>query len=153
MKFFGTVRQKIVDGKYFYCPPPILSLNFFATRNFPKHSTEGFFYETFRYRETKKLSTEIRAITLWSMNVSDTRNYWKTKGFPYELSRHFETKKISTENFSTPSSHLLILKLFCYELVSETAQKGSSTKSFGTLRQKIFDKKSWHNPLKQKFFR
>ena len=87
-------------------PPPILSLNFFATRNFPKHSTEGFFYETFRYRETKKLSTEIRAITLWSMNVSDTRNYWKTKGFTYEISRHFETKNFRRKNLYTPPSPL-----------------------------------------------
>ena len=31
---------------------PLLSINFFATGNFPKHSTEGYSYEAFRYCET-----------------------------------------------------------------------------------------------------
>ena len=33
-----------------------------------------------------------------------------------------------------------------------TAQKGSPTKFFGTVRQKIFDGKSWHNSLKHEIF-
>ena len=52
-KFFGTVRQTIFDGNFRYSPSPFLSINFFATRNFLKHSTEGFLYEMFRYCETK----------------------------------------------------------------------------------------------------
>ena len=30
-KFFGTVRQKIFDGKSWYPPPPLLSIKFLAT--------------------------------------------------------------------------------------------------------------------------
>ena len=39
--FFGTVKQTIFDGKSWYSPPPLLSINFLATGNFLKHSTEG----------------------------------------------------------------------------------------------------------------
>ena len=50
--FFDTLRQKIFDGKFQY-PHPFLSINFFATRFFLKHSIEGFLYEMFRYCEPK----------------------------------------------------------------------------------------------------
>ena len=57
-------------------------------------------------------------------------------------------KKLSTENHDAPT---LIHKL--PEISWNTAQKGSSTKCFGTARQNKVDKKSWHNPLKHRIFR
>ena len=59
--------QKIVIS------PPVLSLSFFETRNFQKHRSERFLYETFRHCETK-FSTQNRDITLWSQKSFDTRN-------------------------------------------------------------------------------
>ena len=38
------------------------------------------------------------------------------------------------------------------EIFWSTDQKGSSTRLFGTVRQKSFDTKSWHNSLKPKIF-
>ena len=57
-------------------------------------------------------------------------------------------RQVSTENLDTPRypSDPLIFSLL--EFFRNTAKKGSSTKSFGTLRQKILDIKSWHNHLK-----
>ena len=68
-------------------------------------------------------------------------------------------KKFLTENRDTPSflpSPLPPLIHYFFSLPDifwNTDQKGSSTKFFGTLRQTIFDRKSWHNPLKRKIFR
>ena len=58
-EIFGTVRQKIFDGKSWYSLPPLLSINFFATGKFLKHSTEGFLYEIFRYCKTKIFQRKI----------------------------------------------------------------------------------------------
>ncbi len=40
-------------------PPPLLSINFFATGNFLKHSTEGFPYEVFWHCETNNFRRKI----------------------------------------------------------------------------------------------
>ena len=56
-KFLGTVRQKFLQENL--DTPPFLSLNFFATRNFLKHSTEGLLYEKFLYCETKSSRRKI----------------------------------------------------------------------------------------------
>ena len=45
-------------------PPTLLSINFFATRNFLKHSTEGFPYEIFRHCETKNFWQRIVTLPL-----------------------------------------------------------------------------------------
>ena len=50
-KFFGTVRQKIFDGKSWYSP--FLSINFLATGSLMKHSTEVFPYGILRHCQTK----------------------------------------------------------------------------------------------------
>ena len=56
-KFFATetknFRWKIA------ILPSFLSINFFATGNVLKHSTEGFLYEMFRYCGTKKIWRKI----------------------------------------------------------------------------------------------
>ena len=47
-------------------------------------------------------------------------------------------KKFSTENLNTPSP-LLSINFFAPKVFSNTAQKLSTTKFFGTVRQKVFD--------------
>ena len=142
-KFSGTVRQKIFDVKSWYSPTLLLSINFFATENFLKHSTDGFPYEVFRYCETKKFNWK-----LW-------HNPLKHKIFRYpKLVRHKRVplkkilslwdKKFWQKIVILPPSPLpLIHKIFRYKKFCE-AQKGSSTKVFGNVRQKFFNGKSWY---------
>ena len=59
-EIFGNVRQKIsTENLDTPLPPPLLSINFFATGNFLKHSTEGFTYKIFRHCETKNFRWKI----------------------------------------------------------------------------------------------
>ena len=75
-------------------------------------------------------------------NFFDTRNYCNNKGFPYKIFRQWD-KKFSTENLDTPPPSFL--QIFSGPEVSETL-KDSPTNFFGTVRQKIFDRKSWNSP-------
>ena len=74
-----------------------------------------------------------------------------TEGFPYESFWHCETKIFQKESWYSPPSYPKTLLL--PEIFRNTAQNGSPTKIFGTVRQKTFDGKSWHNPLKHKNLR
>ena len=62
-------------------------------------------------------------------------------------------KKFSTENLDTPPPLLSINTFSLPDIFWNTDQKGSSTKFFGTVRQQIFDRKSWYFPLRHKTFR
>ena len=44
-------------------PPPVLSINFFPTGNFLKHSTEGFTYKIFRHCEKKNFHRKSKIVT------------------------------------------------------------------------------------------
>ena len=50
---FRHCETKNFRRKILILPPPLLSINFLATGNVLKHSTEGFPYEIFRHCETK----------------------------------------------------------------------------------------------------
>ena len=94
-KKFGTVRQKFFEGNL-DTSPSLLSINFFVTRNFLKHSIEGFLYEMFRYCETKNFRRKILIVPPFSsINLFATGNFPKhsTEGFPYEVFRYCETKQ------------------------------------------------------------
>ena len=104
MKFFGTVRQKIFNGKSWYSP---LSLSY------------PIFF--------------------------DTRNYCNSEEFPYGNFRQCETKKSDGKSWYSPPHPLSLIQTFSVPEISETL-KGSPTKLFGTVRQKIFDRKSWNSP-------
>ena len=56
--FFRHCETKSVQPKFLILPPSISSTNFFATGNFPKHSTERFLCKVFLHCETKN-STKI----------------------------------------------------------------------------------------------
>ena len=84
------------------------------------------------------ISTIKRDITLRSINFFNTRNRSKTKGFPYEFYRHFDTinfrRKIS---IFLPHPFLFII-FFATRNFLKQSQNGSSTKCFGSVRQKNF---------------
>ena len=73
-------RRKILK----LSPPPLLSINFFATGNFLKHSTEGFTYQFFRHCKTKKFRQKIenRDITSEAQNFSIPEINETLKGSP-----------------------------------------------------------------------
>ena len=108
--------------------------------------TEGFLYEMFRYCERKQFRRKIviRAPSL----IPNSFQYQKFSETQKGSSTNFSVlwdKIFSMENRDTPSPFLpfLIHKVFRYQKFSE-AQKGPSTKSFGTVRQQIFDGNSWY---------
>ena len=107
-KIFRHCETKNFRRKILILPPPLLSINFFATGNFLKHTAECFNYEIFRQCETKNFRRKILILP-------------PPPSYPY--------------TFSLP------------EIFWNTPPKGSPTKFFGTVRQKIFDGKSWYSPL------
>ena len=75
-KAFGTVRQNFSDGKPWYSPSPIpLSINFFTSESFLKHSTEGFLYEMLRYCEKEQVRRKLVIIapSLISYKIRDQK--------------------------------------------------------------------------------
>ena len=92
-------------------PTPLLSINFFATKNFLKHSTEGFPYGIFRHCETKKFRRKIWILPpLLSINFFATGIFLKhsREGFPYGIFRHYETKKFRRKILILPPPLLSI---------------------------------------------
>ena len=73
LRSFSALSDKKFWQKIVIFPPPLLSLSFFETRNFQKHRSERFLYESFRHCETK-CSTQNRDKTLWSLKSFETQN-------------------------------------------------------------------------------
>ena len=102
-------------------------------------STRGFLYEKFRYCET---SAERRNFSgeswytwpSYARKISILKILWNTKGFPYEMRQYCEPKTLTRILMPTP---FVVLNVFRYRKFSET-QKGSLTKSFGTVKQNSF---------------
>ena len=117
-------------------------------------STIGFLYEMFRYCET---SAERRNFSgeSWYTSPSYARKFsilkicWHRKVFPYEMRRYCEPKTLTRILMPTP---FLFLNVFRYRKFSET-QKGSLTKSFGTVKQSSFtENPDTPTPLMQEKF-
>ena len=89
-KFLGTVRQKVFDGKSWYSNP-FLSINFFTTENFLKHSTKAFTYENFRHCEKENFRQKIL--------ILPTASLIQTSSAPEsnDTLRGFHTKFLGTE--------------------------------------------------------
>ena len=102
-------------------------------------NNEVFSNEIFRYSETKTSTENCDTPPPPYPSYFDTQNYFNSKGFPYGNSSMWD-KKFSTENLDIPPS---LIQTFSVPEVSETLN-GSPTKFFGTVRQKIFDGKSWY---------
>ena len=134
--------------------------------------TEKFLYEIFRHCETTNFWRKIVIITppmkfcgtvgeykidrkMWyppallSLTVFDSRNFLKHRRFLRRFFWYCETTKFRKEIVilhSSSSSFLSIM--FLMPKFSET-QIVSPTSLCGTVRQKIFDGKSWYSPLPQ----
>ena len=130
--------------------PPPLSTNFFGTRNFLKHRSEGLLYEIFRHCETKKLDTKLwysslnhkvfrypKLVTHWRVPLRNFSALWDIK--------------ISTENRDMPPP---IHKLFSIpEIFWKTEGFLYKAFRFGLVRQKISTKPWCPPPLRcMKFY-
>ena len=166
-KFFGSVRQKYLDGKLWYY---LLCIKFFDTPNFLKHWRDA--HEIFRHCETKNFRRKNVICPLLSINFFDTKSFLENKRVPLQSSsfRSCETKNFDKtvmprsyawkfsmkkivlqwnilvqweKNFSTENrdtSPPLIHKFFPYQKFSET-QNGSLAKFFRSCEiKKIFNK-------------
>ena len=140
-KFFGTVRQQISDGKLWHSLPssPILSMKFFDTRNFLKHSSISLtkFFGTVRQKKFDRKSWYaplVHKIFRYSKLVKHLRvPLWKF--------RYWHMKK-STENCATPPPDWKswypphAKKFSSHETLSN--REGSPRKFFGEMRHKFF---------------
>ena len=147
---FRHCETKNFRRKILILPPPLLSIKFFATGNFLKHSTEGFTCETFRQCETKGFRRKIVILSPppppLIHKLFGYRKFSETQHKRFEL-RNFSAlwdKRFSTENLDT--TPLSLIQTFSVPEINATV-KDSPTQIFGTVRQKIFDGKSWYSPL------
>ncbi len=105
----------------------------------------------FRYCETKNFRRKILILPppLLSINFFAAGNFLKhsTEGFTYKIFRHCETKNFRRKILILPPPPSYPYTFSLPETFWNTAQKGSPTKFFGTVGQKIFDGKSWYSPL------
>ena len=120
--------------------PSLLSINLFATRNFLKHSTEGFFTKCFGNLR-QKLFDRKSWLNLWSINVFVSRNQWHHKWFPYDFCRHCETKKNLKENLDTSLS-LLSINLFATRNFLKHSTEGFLYEMFRHSETKTFRQKN-----------
>ena len=139
-EIFGTLRQKIFDGKSWYSPPPSYP-NFFDTRNYC--NSKGFHYGNFRHFETKNFRRKILILPPPPSypNFFDTRNYCNSKGFHYGSFRHFDGT-FSTENLDTP---LPLNQTFSIPEIIEIL-KDSPLRKFSALWDKKFSIKNFETP-------
>ena len=80
-EFFRHCETKNFQRKILILTP-FLSINFFATGSFLKHSTEGFIYEIFRYCETKHFERKSwYPPHLVSLTCFGTKKFLNTEGF------------------------------------------------------------------------
>ena len=121
--FFGTRNQcnskGLPYGNFRHCetenfrrkllilPPPLLSINFFATGNFLKHSAEGLNHEIFRHCETKNFRRKILILPPVIHKLFRYRKFLKhsKEGFPCEIFRHCETKNFDKKSWHNPLKH------------------------------------------------
>ena len=115
MKYFGTVRQKIFDGKTWY---PLLCIKFFYTPNFLKHWRDA--QEIFRHCETKNFRRKILKLPPPPSPPLIHKHFFATGHFLfsetqiilYEIFRNCETKKFWQKIVIPPPPPLLSIKWF-----------------------------------------
>ena len=130
-KFFGTVRQKIFDGKLWYS---LLCIKFFDTSKFLKHWRDA--HEIFRHCETKNFRQKNVIPPFPSIKLFETRNFLKNSRIP--SGKFSALWEISAENSDMPP---IIHNFFRYQKFS-AKQKGSFTKFFVSV---LWDKKIRQN--------
>ena len=140
---FRTVRQKTVDGKWWYPPPHINKL--FRYRKFSETQHRMVPLRKFWALSEKNFRRKILILLppSYPITFSLREIFWNTaqKGSP---TKFFGTARQKDFDRKLWYSRLR-RKIFRYSKLSET-QKGSSTKWFSTVRQNNFDRKSWYPP-------
>ena len=134
------MRRKIFEGNSWYSPHPLLSINFLATGNLLKHSTEGSLYEFFRHCEAKNFRRKLlTSPPVLAMNFFATWKFLKhsIEGFRYRIFQHCETQNFRGKLLILPSPPV-IHKLFGYRLFSETKHRRVPLRSFSALSDKKF---------------
>ena len=104
-KFFGTVRQKIFDGKLWY---PLLRIKFFDTPNFLKHWRDA--HEIFGHCETKNFRRKNVTTpppppppTFLSIKLFETRNFLKKSRIPLRNFSALWDKNFDWKSWYAPS--------------------------------------------------
>ena len=101
---FGTARQKIFDGKYWYPPP--LSLNFFANKNFLKQHRRVTPWKFSALWDIKISSEKRDKPPLIHKFFSIPENFRKTEGFFYKAFRSgLVRQKFSTKPWCPSPSY------------------------------------------------
>ncbi len=117
MKFFGILRQNILDIKSWYSLPPLAS-------PLP-----------------------------YPLNFSIPEIFWQTGGSPIEVSEYYQAKKVWRKTLILSTfPRFLSINFFATRNFLEHSIEGFPNELFGIPRHKN-DRKSGHNPLKQKMFR
>ena len=107
-KFFGTVRQKIFEGKLWY---PLLCIKFFDTRNFLIHRSVP--QQNFSALWDIKISIENRDMPPLIHNFfSIPEIFWKTEGFLYKAFRFSPVRQKLLDGKSWYPHPLLSIKFF-----------------------------------------
>ena len=136
-KLFGTVRKSFFDKIVIHHLMQFFNPEIFWNTSVP--------LLTFSVLSDKKASREILDITFLSIKLFVKRTFLKTEGVPYEIFRYCEKINVR-QNLDTPSYALSLFQKF-------SGKKGPPRSSFGTVRQKSFEKKSWYPPPSHKNFR
>ena len=102
MKYFGTVRQKLFDGKSWYLPPPLLSMRIFSLPEI-FWNTESFPGEVFSVLwDKKKFRQNREAFPLLCLKIFDTRIFSKHRSVLLQILSALWDKNFSTEFSDIP---------------------------------------------------
>ena len=148
--FFGLWDKKFSTENLDTPPSPLIH-KLFRCRKLSETQHRRIHLQNFSALWDKKFSTKILILPppLLSINFFATGNFLKhtAECFNYEMFRYCKTKNFRRKILILPPPPSYPYTFSLPEIFWNTPPKGSSTKCFGTLRQKIFDGKSWYSPL------
>ena len=141
-KLFGSVRQKNWQNR----DTPITQKKFDSITFLKYKGAPRKFFGTVRH-EIFQRKNVIPHPPPDPKFFSIPKNFWNLEGFPLRSVSVVWDKKMSTENHDPPLQKVFsIPEVFQY---TELFQQFF----FGTVRQQLFDTKSWYSPLRHKVFR
>ena len=124
-KCFGTVRQKLFDGKSWYSPSPFLIHKPFHKGKFSEtqHRTVALRNVTEVWDKTILMEYRDNSHLFYPLQLSIPEIFWNTKRFPLQKFSALWDKNFSTEILDTPAPPFLIHKLFRKRKSSETQHR------------------------------
>ena len=146
-KVFGSVRQKIFEGKSWYSPL-LIPIVFGYRKHF-----ETQHIRVPQWNASVQIDTIIATENLDTpppppshLNIFDTRKWWKTKGFAYGICQHCETKIFRKKSWYFPLP--LIQKLFHNQKISEAQHRRVTRRKVLVLWDKMFSTENLDVTLK-----